>query len=54
MADTIPNVDRNLSVWAEILRVAVDNDDTAGELEALDELDRLLDLRLHLPQPRHP
>lgn len=45
MADTIPNVDRNLATWRGILKVACDSGNLAEELEAREEIDRLLELR---------
>lgn len=49
-APTVADIDRDLTAWRDIYLTAIDADDLAGEVEARDEMDRLLDLRCHLPQ----
>lgn len=51
---TIATLDGQLLVWREIMLTAINDGDTAGELEAVEELDRLLDIRLHMPAQRTP
>lgn len=49
---TIPDIDQALTTWCDINRQAVLDDDLAGELEAREEMDRLLELRIRCPLPR--
>lgn len=49
---TVGEVDRDLMGWRDIFMIAVESEDLAGEIEARDEIDRLLDLRSHIPQQR--
>lgn len=42
-------IDRDILAWLDVKGQASDNEDVGGQLEAEEEIDRLLELRLILP-----